>query len=314
MPRATPFTPEDWIGSTVARFGSDGAGLTRLGDGRLLRDAIAERSLAYLGREHLDRFGPDPQLLVKLLNPEQRIPVHAHPDRGFACRHLGMANGKTEGWVVLATSSPQARVYLGFSEAVEADALRAWVRAQETGAMLQALNGIQVRAGDAILVPAGAPHAIGPGILLLELQEPTDLSVLMEWRDLDLDGEREGHLGLGFEVALDCVDRSAFTGERLASLQRQMGEGREQVTSLFVRQADEFFRAELVRPSGEGVTLTPQYSILVAIDGRGELRPPTGDPIRLGRGDTVLVPYAAGECVLEGSIDCIRCLPPSPLA
>ena len=65
-----------------------------------------------------------------------------------------------------------------------------------------------------VLVPAGRLHAIGEGVLLLELQEPEDLSILLEWGGFALDGERDGHLGLGFDLALSAVDhqRSPPTG------------------------------------------------------------------------------------------------------
>ena len=311
LAEAGPFTPEDWVGSTVARFGSDGAGLSRLTDGRLLRDAIAERPQAYLGQAHVARFGADPQLLVKLLNPGQRIPVHAHPGREFARRHLGLAHGKTEAWIMVGTSAPRPLVYLGFRQAVTVERLHAWVRSQDSAAILDALNPIPVEPGDAILVPAGAPHAIGAGILLVELQEPADLSVLMEWRDLDVDGERDGHLGLGFEVALGCVDRTAFTPDRLESLRRgRAEENAGPVRPLFPAAAAPFFRAERIRPAGGEVRIECQYSILVVVDGRGRLQPSSGPPLELGRGDTILVPHGAGDCLLTGSIDCIRCMPP----
>src|SRR4051794_40911476 len=75
--------PEDWVASvTEARNpGRDeaDAGLARLEDGRLLRDAVAEDP-AYWGT---------PSVLVKLLDPANRLPVHAHPNRAFAREHLG---------------------------------------------------------------------------------------------------------------------------------------------------------------------------------------------------------------------------------
>jgi mannose-6-phosphate isomerase len=60
--------------------------------------------------------------------------------------------------------------------------------------------------------------------------------------------------------------------------------------------------------------LEAQYAILVATDGAGELRPSSGDPLPVRRGDTILIPYAAGECFLSGPVDCIRCMPPQSLA
>jgi mannose-6-phosphate isomerase len=210
--------PEDWVASTTTRFGQDQQGLSVLPDGRTLRDVIAADPAGWLGPDHVAAFGPELDLLVKLLDAGQRLVVHAHPDQDFAARHLGCAHGKTEAWIILETADPQPVVYLGFREPVPAGTLRRWVDEQDVDAMVGALNAVPVSPGDAILVPAGLPHAIGPGVLIVELQEPTDFSVLLEWRGFDLDGPAVGHLGLGFDLALQCVDGSGWPTERLARL------------------------------------------------------------------------------------------------
>ena len=80
---------------------------------------------------------------------------------------------------------------------------------QDHDALLGALNPVPVSAGDAVFVPAGVPHAIGDGILIAELQEPTDLSILLEWDGFGIDDEQAATLGLGWDVALASVERSA---------------------------------------------------------------------------------------------------------
>src|SRR5436305_12103630 len=96
IPSTDDHAPEDWVGSTATMFGTDGAGLSALPDGRLLRDAIAADPVAYLGPEHTTEYGTDPALLVKLLDPGERLPVHFHPDGAFVRDHLGAPHGKTE--------------------------------------------------------------------------------------------------------------------------------------------------------------------------------------------------------------------------
>ncbi|HYM51289.1 MAG TPA: class I mannose-6-phosphate isomerase [Candidatus Limnocylindrales bacterium] len=310
LPQASPFTPEDWVGSTVSRFGTDDVGLTRLDDGRFLRDALAADPLPFLGAAHLARSGADPGVLVKLLDPGQRIPVHAHPDRAFAARHLGLGHGKTEAWIVLEVRDPDACVYLGFRESVRREDLRTWVREQDVARLLGALNGMPVAPGSAFFVPAGVPHAIGAGLLLLELQEPTDLSVLMEWKDLAVDGRADGHLGLGFDLALECVDRSALRGDRLESLWRgRRSAPAEGIERVFPAPVDAFFRAEWIGVD-PAVELDPAYAILVVLSGAGSLIPDGSPAVRVHRGDTLLIPFAAGRCRIEGRLQAIRCLPP----
>ena len=144
-------------------------------------------------------------MLVKLLDAGERLPVHVHPDRAWAGRHLGCRYGKTEAWYVVAADEG-AQVHLGFRHDVPRAVLAERVERQEGAALLDVMHVRTVSAGDGILVPAGWPHAIGAGILVVEAQEPTDFSILLEWTGFDLDGPAEGHLGLGFDTALGAVD------------------------------------------------------------------------------------------------------------
>ncbi|PZG02381.1 class I mannose-6-phosphate isomerase [Micromonospora deserti] len=286
---ALPDRPEDWVGSVTTRFGLGPSGLSTLSDGRVLAEAIAADPRWWLGPGRTDTG-----VLVKLLDAGQRLPLHVHPDRRFANVHLAAPYGKTEAWVIV-SARPDAYVHLGFARDVAADELAGWVTGQRTEQMLDATNKIPVSAGDAILCPAGLPHAIGDGILLVEVQEPTDFSVLLEYESFGL---ADGHLGLGYDLALQCVDRSRWTPERLDHLR-----GAER---LLPEAADEFFAARRLHG---GDRLEQGFSVLVVVGGEGRL---TGekDDLSLRRGDTLLVPYAAGPLRLDGQIEVIRLAAP----
>jgi hypothetical protein len=111
-----------------------------------------------------------------------------------------------------------ARVHLGFTRDVPEDELAAWVEEQDAAAMLGVMHVLTVEEGDAVLVPAGLPHAIGEGAFLVELQEPTDLSILLEWAGFAIDGKSLGHLGLGFQTALGAVDRGGWSWGEIEDL------------------------------------------------------------------------------------------------
>ncbi|WP_432973045.1 class I mannose-6-phosphate isomerase [Dactylosporangium sp. CA-233914] len=283
---ALPDRPEDWVGSVTSRFGLAPAGLSTLADGRVLAEAIAADPRWWLGPDRADTG-----MLVKLLDAGQRLPLHVHPDRRFATAHLASPYGKTEAWVIVA-ARPGAYVHLGFARDVAAAELAGWVAGQKTEAMLAATNKVPVAAGDAILCPAGLPHAIGDGILLVEVQEPTDFSVLLEYEGFGL---ADGHLGLGYDLALQCVDRGAWTPSRLDGL-------RGTPARLLPEAADGFFAARRLHG---GDRVERGCSVLVVVAGAGRL---TGehDDLPVRRGDTLLVPYAAGALRLDGEVEVIR--------
>jgi mannose-6-phosphate isomerase len=296
--------PEDWIASVTARFGSQTDGMTRLPDGTLLAEAVASDPSAWLGAAHVAKYGSDTGLLVKLLDAGQRLPVHVHPDRSFAAEHLASPHGKTEAWLVL-EAEPDAAVYLGFSRDVEAVELAGWARDQDIDAMLAVTNRVPVSAGDTVLCPAGTPHAISAGILVVELQEPADLSIMLEWSTFSLP-EGEATLGLPLDEALACIDRRACPPDRLKELHgRSLNSG---IGSLLPDEADPFFIAERV-DTQISRHLSHSYSVLVVTAGSGHLATEDGSSLPIRRGSTVVIPYSAGSAVLSGDIEGVRCLP-----
>jgi mannose-6-phosphate isomerase len=282
-------TPEDWVGAVNTSFGQQSEGLSRLEDGSLVRDAIQADPEAFLGPEHVARHGTDTSLLVKLLDAGERLPVHYHPGRAFAAEHLDSDHGKTEAWLIV-EAEPGAAVHVGFKEAPDPDTIAGWLETQDTQAMLSALHELPVRPGDAVFVPAGTAHAIGAGILMVELQEPTDFSILLEHDPFGVTDEAGATLGLGWDTALAALDRRATDAPTASQALPQA--------------ADAYFRAErLTAPA----TLDQGFSILVVLDGSGRL----GD-LAVNRGDTMLVPHAAGAARLEGNVTVLRCRPPAP--
>lgn len=303
--RGTPdveYGPEDWVASCTTLYGEVSAGLSTLPDGKWLRDAIRADPEPWLGPE----AGDEPALLVKLLDAGQRLPVHCHPSNDFARQHLSSHYGKTEAWIIVGTTGDEPTVHIGFQEDQDPGRIADWVARQDTDAILGALNATMVSPGDTVFVPAGVPHAIGEGVFIVELQQPTDLSVMLEWTGF-MDSEEGGHLGIGYPTALDCVDRSGWK-DRLPTIvhrSHQIG----QVHDLFGVLAKDFFRAQRLAVTSR-VELDPSYAVLVALDGTAELITEDGEILALSKGDTVVVPHAAGSVAIEGRLTAIRCMPP----
>ncbi|MFC5501916.1 class I mannose-6-phosphate isomerase [Lysinimonas soli] len=295
---ADPFTPEDWIASTTSVRGHAPTGLTRLPDGRMLSEAIAQDPVAWLGPEHVARFGPDAMLLVKLLDAGQRLPVHAHPHRDFAARHLGTAHGKAEAWYIL---SPGV-VYLGLREGIDPARLRALVDAQDTSALLALMNRVEVDAHDTVYVPPGTLHAIGGGVLLAEVQEPEDLSILLEWNGFAIDGATEGHLGLGFDLALAAVTTEPLADGALSSV---ICRGAQDGPALPPASIGYFRLDRIASPR----VLPAGFAIVIGLTDGLTLSTRAG-ATTIDAGATILVPAAAGDLSFDGQGSALVARPP----
>src|SRR6187402_601838 len=297
-PQPAAHAPEDFVGSTTEAASGGGVGLTVLDDGTVLRDRVAADPVPVLGAAHVARFGASPELLVKLLSTGQRLFVHYHPDGAFAQENLGSPRGKTEAWIITETERADAAAWVGFAREVAADEVAGWFEEQDVEALLGTMNRVPLRAGDTLFVPAGVPHAIGPGVTLVELQEPTDWSIILEYRGFELLDPSTVLAGLDTATAIRGLDRSAWDATRLRGL---AGSGTQPLEPaarrLFPDAADAFFRAEEWTVDGEAA-LDPGFSILVVLDGDGALGWLDGE-LPLRRGATVLVPAAAGEVVLR---------------
>jgi mannose-6-phosphate isomerase len=303
-----PMRPEEWIGATTTRMGESEMGLSRLPDGEFLRDAITRAPDLWLGKFHVDAFGSSTELLVKLLDPDQRLPVHFHPNKAFAKKHLALDHGKTEAWIIL-DAPENAKVGLGFAEKMEKDEVFSMVQAKDSAALLGSLNMVNVKPGDAILVPAGTAHAINAGIFVLELQEPTDLSALLEWEGFAVDGLKDGHLGLGFDVVLDSLNYSPLNPDEIKTLTQSSHFTGGEMRSLLTSKADGYFRADVI--PGDSATIEAGFGILLLLDGDGVLTTEKAGAIAVGHGDALVIPYACGRWSLKNASG-ILSRPPLP--
>jgi mannose-6-phosphate isomerase len=304
-----PGQAEDWIASTTSRFGNkSNLGLTRLG-GQSLADLLASDPDRWLGPTYLARYGPVGSTLVKLLDAGSRLPLHVHPDRPFARQHLQSEFGKSEAWLVL-QADEGAQAHLGFARDIGADELTGWVENQDRAALLGACNVVPLRTGDVIFCPGGIAHSIGAGVLILEIQEMTDFSIMLEWDGFPINHDSL-FLGLPRDLALQAVDRGAIKGERLETLIgssiRRVGPGVAGITSLLPSGADPLFHADQVSPAGAQIELEQQFSLLVFNEGAGRLEYDDGTTQPVQSGDVYLVPYAAGPVRLSGEVSAIRC-------
>jgi mannose-6-phosphate isomerase len=139
-----------------------------------------------------DPRGNEPELLVKYLFTSERLSIQVHPG-DEAARAAGHPRGKDEAWVVL-RAEPDATIGIGLREPTSSDGLRA---AAVDGSIEDLVHWRPAQAGDSYYSPAGTVHALGPGLVLIEVQQNVDLT----YRLYDYGRPRELHLEEGIAVA-----------------------------------------------------------------------------------------------------------------
>ncbi|WP_340679908.1 class I mannose-6-phosphate isomerase [Paraglaciecola sp.] len=209
--------PEDWIGSTVQARNvgrehiSEGLAMVTNDQGKSVpfRDLLLENQSYFLGQHGATMRTMDDIPLVKYLDSSTRLHFQAHPTREFAQQRLGLPRGKTEAYVILETrddvSAPY--IYAGFQRPPSREQLKEWIETQDIKAIESCFDPIPVKPGDVFLLPGGRPHALGEGILMLEIMEPSDLAVRFEFERCGyVIPEQARFMGRGIETALDVFN------------------------------------------------------------------------------------------------------------
>ncbi len=171
-------------------------------DGLSLTQLCARYGASLVGKENFSRFGTAFPLLVKFIDAARPLSVQVHPGDEVALRRHG-CSGKAEMWYVVDSASGS---YLlnGFSRDVTPQEYEARVSSQTLPEVLRQVN---VRPGDVFFLPPGRVHSIGPGCLICEIQQSSDVTYrIYDFGRTDADGRpRTLHL----EEARDVIDYSA---------------------------------------------------------------------------------------------------------
>lgn len=262
-------------------------------NGRLRGQSLGELLRIYGGS--LVGAGHDPAsgfpLLAKFIDASDWLSIQVHPDDQQARELEGEPRGKTEAWLVLA-AEPGAQLVIGVQPGTKRAQLAEAINAGELEALLAYAD---VQAGDVLYLPAGTIHALGPGILIYEIQQASDSTYrLYDWGRLGLDGQpRELHIEKSLRVA---------NLESLPRVTRPQGD-------LLV--AGNYFRAWRHRLHDEALSLRSagRFQALTCIDGELRINAPGHDSLQLHKGETCLLPACLDSFALGGSGSLIRACP-----
>jgi mannose-6-phosphate isomerase len=217
-------------------------------------------------------------LLVKFIFPNDKLSIQVHPDDAYAAQHEQAAGGrgKTEMWHVI-SAQPDAELFLGLKPGVTKETFRQAIHSDKVEDLFQRHP---VRAGDTYFVPAGTQHAIGPGMIIGEIQEYSDLTYrVYDYKRVDASGKsRELHI----EKALEVTNFEGTKGGKLSPLQLDSREAKKRLLA-----ACDFFATERWDCVKETVVASDpgEFQLLVILRGSGKML-----------GEDVAFDYADGEC------------------
>ncbi len=246
--------------------------------GLTLTEVIRREGAALLGTANYARFGEEFPLLVKFIDARHDLSVQVHPDDSLARQQHG-GRGKAEMWYVVAADKG-ASLRVGFHRSVTPEE---YERAVADHTILDLISEYVVTAGDVFFLPSGRIHTIGAGSLLVEIQQPSDITYrIYDYGRIGADGKpRELHT----DLARKALDFAASPDCRLA-YQPTPDRGVELV------RCDHFTTRlyDLTADYDLDLSSLDSFVVLVCTKGRGRLIDDRGEVSTIRQGETVLVP------------------------
>jgi mannose-6-phosphate isomerase len=274
--RSDPPIGEAWVAFGDSRVTSGSA------SGSTIDQLAAEHGPALLGDPVVQGFGAHFPLIVKLLDTAEWLSIQVHPDDAQARAMVGPTeNGKTEAWYFLETPA-DARILAGVRSGVSERALAAAIR---SGRILDIAVEVPVEAGSSILIPAGTLHSLGPGLLVCEVQQASDITFrAWDWNRPQSPGRR-----LHVEESIAVMRTAGPCEQHRPTSGRRTGVARAESCRYFEMELATVVAGEPLETDTAGTS----FHSLTAIDGAAELECHT-ETVRLGRFETALVAASAG--------------------
>lgn len=250
--------------------------------GRTIDQVIAEFGTAITGK---DDYQPPLPLLIKILDAQDVLSVQVHPD-AETCKRTGKGDPKTECWYII-DALPGAVIYKGLKPGTTKEQ---FAEAIDNGTCEEYLIKIPVKVGQCHFLPSGTCHAIGAGLLIAEIQQPSDTTYrVYDWNRVDpVTGQgRELHI-------TDAMESIHFDSS---------GDNLSVNTVGRLVDADEFNVDKGHQVANAEMLLKIQMKVLLILSGSGQIIAESTEPVIFDKGDCLLVP-AAFEGVMQFDQEC----------
>ena len=249
--------------------------------GETINTAIEKFGAAITGRSD---YEPPFPLLIKILDAQDILSVQVHPDPE-TCKRTGKGDPKTECWYIIGAAEG-AVIYKGLKRGVTKGQFAQSIKEGDCDRLLEKVH---VKKGECHFLPAGTCHAIGPGLLIAEIQTPSDTTYrVFDWNRVDEAGRsRQLHI----EDALQSIHFDP-AGDDLSV--RMVG----RLVDSEVFKVDKGHQT----PGCEVLFSAGQMKVVMVITGKGCITAQAIETVDFGKGDTVLIP-AAFEGVMHFASD-----------
>jgi mannose-6-phosphate isomerase len=254
-----------------------------------LTEILKTDPIAILGRRIVEKFGTEFPLLIKFIDAQENLSVQVHPNDVLAKkRHESF--GKTEMWYIL-QNDPDAKLVLGFNKKLDKEE---YVRKANAGTIEDILNYQAVTPNEAFLIPAGLVHAIGKGIVLIEVQQTSDLTYrIYDYNRKDKNGNcRKLHI----QDSVDAIDFSA----KAVKISEKMGNnsmGMKRIAECKYFTVETIDLSLIKKYDTEELKQIDSFVILICFDGHAILKYNQVFE-EITKGETVLLPAALKNTVL----------------
>ena len=276
LPSQGSHVGESWELSPMP--GRESVAITPPFAGRTLTSIIDEYGKDILGQRIYEETNGNFPLLIKLIDADDDLSIQVHPDARMEAEGR-TSNGKNELWYSIAPREG-AYLYAGFNTDVNPDVVG---RKIGDKTIVDALRKFYTAPGDVFYIPAGCVHSLGPGNLVLEIQEASDITYrVYDYDRRDADGNaRELHVREGLEVMDYDMDFMALC--------RFKPQDNKEVEMVKSRHFTTTFHA-VDAPVSVPLVHRNSFSVFVAVKGSAKIVDDCGRETSIARGETVLVP------------------------
>ncbi len=256
--------------------------------GKTLADLVTQFGVDLVGAKVTRRIGNRFPILIKLLDCNQWLSLQVHPDDKQAEVLEGAGQlGKTEAWYFFDTTE-NAEILCGTRDGITPADIE---RSVKDGTMLACANRVQVRKGDYVLIPAGTIHALGPGMLVYEVQESSDIT----YRVFDWNRPASAGRKLHIEQSIRVINPTLS-----ARIQSSTDAAETKLVTC------DYFTLEKIVPT-EPVTANTaggSFHALTVIEGRAHVDG-NGWSVTLETYESLIIPACTGEYTIQKQSGCL---------